>query len=181
MAGGTVAISDTGPLISAFQSDSFSLLTNVFGSIHIPAGCSEELGQHGWQDEIQAAADKLVTLQLTVNEARKARSLARLIAEQGGSPVASASSHMGEAQAIALALRPVYRDDLPLLDEQAARVIAHDQGLRLSGFPGVLLLAVQGGLISAADLKDRLERCREQGSHYGKRLIEQVYDMARGA
>ena len=86
---------------------------------------------------------------------------------------------MGEAQAIVIALRREYRDDLLLLDERANRAVARQQGLTISGYPGVLLLAVQGGLISATDLKERLERCREQGTHYRQDFIEQVYDMAR--
>ena len=90
-----------------------------------------------------------------------------------------AENHLGEAQAIALALRSEHRNDLLLLDELAAREIAKQMGAKLSGFPGVLLLAVQVGLISAEELKARLEACRYKGTHYGAELIEQVYEMAK--
>lgn len=90
-----------------------------------------------------------------------------------------AAHHLGEAQAIVLARRAAYRNDLLLLDELAARAVAQHQGVKLSGFPGVLLLAVQGGLISADELKARLERCRAQGTHYGVRFIHQVYELAQ--
>lgn len=80
---------------------------------------------------------------------------------------------------MALALRVDYRDDLLLLDELAARDIAKQLGVHLSGFPGVLLLAVQGGLISAEELKERLKDCRQQGTHYGRTFIRQVYGMAK--
>ena len=88
-------------------------------------------------------------------------------------------NHLGEAQAIALVLRPAYREDLLLVDELAARAMAKQLGIRLSGFPGVLLVAVQSGLISAEDLQERLENCRQQGTHYGMPFIRQVYEMAK--
>lgn len=52
-------------------------------------------------------------------------------------------------------------------------------GVKLSGFPGVLLLATQGGLISAEELRTRLEICREKGTHYRTSFIQQVYEMAK--
>ncbi|MBI3795688.1 MAG: hypothetical protein HY268_01800 [Deltaproteobacteria bacterium] len=65
------------------------------------------------------------------------------------------------------------------MDELAARAIAKRLGVKLSGFPGVLLLAVQGDLITAEELKIRLEKCRAQGTHYGVPFIKQVYEMAK--
>jgi hypothetical protein len=41
--GGTYAISNTGPLISAFQSDRFALLTQIFAKIHVTTVCVAEL------------------------------------------------------------------------------------------------------------------------------------------
>ncbi|MCC6189675.1 MAG: hypothetical protein IT318_11620 [Anaerolineales bacterium] len=156
------------------------MLTGIFAEVHIPEACAQELASHGWQPEVEAVGDKMVTLKLTAKETRAARTLAREIVGQAGRKGAVAAGHMGEAQAIVLALRPEYRDDILLLDERAARTVASERGLTISGFPGVLLLAVQAGLISAESLRDRLERCREQGTHYGREFIEQVYHMARG-
>lgn len=114
--GATYAISNTGPVIFAFQSDSVSLLTGIFAEIHIPETCATELVPHGWQEEIEAAGDQLVILMLTPKEAREARTLARQIAERTRCSQ-PAASHLGEAQAIVLALRREYRDDVLLLDE----------------------------------------------------------------
>ena len=50
--GTTYAISDTGPLISSFQSDSFGLLTSLFARICIPQACVAELEQHGLEEEV---------------------------------------------------------------------------------------------------------------------------------
>ena len=141
--------------------------------------CMVELTRHGWEEEVRAASPKLVTVKLTPSEEKRALSIAGKIARHPDSGDPLGGHHLGEAQAIVLALRSEHRDDLLLLDELAARAIAKQLGVKLSGFPGVLLLAVQGGLISAADLKMRLERCREQGTHYRATFITQVYEMAK--
>jgi hypothetical protein len=85
---------DSQRLISAFQSDSVSLLTSTFAEIHLPEVCAKELVAHGWQAELGVAGDQLVSLKLTPEEVRKDRSLARQIAEQGGG--GEAASHVGE-------------------------------------------------------------------------------------
>jgi predicted nucleic acid-binding protein len=177
--GTTYAISDTGPLISAFQSNSFGVLARIFAEVHISRACLDELEVHGWREQAQAAMPKLAVVELTPREKERALDIARQIANHPDTNDPIAENHLGEAQVIALALRAEYRDDLLLLDELAARAIAKERRLKLSGFPGVLLLAVQIGLISADDLKTRLERCRTQGTHYSTLLIEQVYAMAK--
>ncbi|PKO23046.1 MAG: hypothetical protein CVU38_06155 [Chloroflexi bacterium HGW-Chloroflexi-1] len=177
--GATYAVSNTGPLISAFQSDSFLLLGKVFAAVYVQTACVIELERHGWGPEIQAASSKLVQVSLTTGEEERAKVFAERIAEQAGSSASEAAKHMGEAQAIVLALRPEYCNDLLLLDESAARAVAKEAGLRLSGFPGALLLAVRSGLILAEDLRTRLEICRQQGTHYGAAFIQQVYVMAK--
>jgi predicted nucleic acid-binding protein len=67
-----------------------------------------------------------------------------------------------------------------LVDELAARVVAEQMGLTISGFAGVLLVAVQEELLTANELKERLETCRQQGTHYSEAFIEQVYLAAKG-
>jgi predicted nucleic acid-binding protein len=177
--GATYAVSDTGPLISAFQSDSFGVLARIFAGIHVPQGCLDELLVHGWEEQVQAAMPKLAVIELTSREKEMALGIAQEIANRPGTNDPIAANHFGEAQAIALTLRAEYRADLLLLDELAAREIARERGLKLSGFPGVLLLAVQAEMMSADELRTRLERCRAQGTHYGVRFIERVYEMAK--
>lgn len=177
--GATYALSNTGPLISAFQSDSFTLLTKIFAEVHISAICAAELVRHGWEVELNAAAPQLKVVTLTSHEEKKALAIASLIAQHPDTNDPIVENHLGEAQVIILAQRPEYRHDVLLLDELAARAVAKQNKVRLSGFPGVLLLAVQTGLISAAELKNRLEICRIQGTHYGVKFIQQVYEMAQ--
>ena len=177
--GGTVAISNTGPLISAFQSDSFELITNIFAEVRISSVCRSELIRHGWENEIQAAEPKLMIVALTTEEEQAAQLIAKQIAQHPDTNDPVVENHLGEAQVVIVARRHEHRNDLLLLDELAARAIAREQGVNLSGFPGVLRLAVQNGLISAEDLQARLEACRMQGTHYGVSFIQQVYEMAK--
>jgi predicted nucleic acid-binding protein len=79
-----------------------------------------------------------------------------------------------------LAARPEFADDVLLLDELAARAVAKELELTLAGFAGVLLVAVQEGLLTAEELKRRLEACQRQGTHYSDVFIEQVCLAAKG-
>lgn len=175
----TRALSNTGPLISVFQSNSFPLLTQLFAQIHISGICAGELIRHGWEAAMQAAGAHLVVVNLTAAEEKKAEKIAAQIAQHPRTNDPVAANHLGEAQVIAVALRPEYGDDILLLDELAARGIARQLNVRLSGFPGALLLGVQVGLLSPEELRERLEQCRVQGTHYSTGFIQQVYEMAR--
>lgn len=175
---GTYAVCNTGPLISAFQSNSFSLFEQLFIEIHLSSICVSELVRHGWTAEVQMATPPLVVVALMPEEEQRAYSIAEQIALHPANNDRVVDNHPGEAQAITVALRPERQEDILLLDELAARAIARQLGIRLSGFPGVLLLAVQTGLLTADGLKVRLERCRQQGTHYGTAFIQQVYEMA---
>jgi predicted nucleic acid-binding protein len=177
--GVTYAVSNTGPLISAFQSNSFHLLSQIFAEIHTSPVCIAELVKHGWEEAIKAASTNLVTVGPTSDEEKQALYIAEQIAQHPNTTDPIVTNHLGEAQVIALARRTEYHNDLLLLDELAARAIAKQLNIKLSGFPGVLLLAVQIGLISAEELKARLEKCRAEGTHYGMTFIQQVYKMAK--
>jgi predicted nucleic acid-binding protein len=177
--GATYAISNTGPLISAFQSDSFELITKIFPTVFISSLCMAELEEHGWKEEIQATSSQLVVMKLTVKEEMRALNFAHQIAQHPDTNNPNLENHLGESQAIVLSLRSEHKNHLLLLDELAARSIAKQAGIKLSGFPGVLLLAAQIGLISAEDMKKRLELCRAKGTHYGVKFIKQVYEMAK--
>lgn len=173
------AVSNTGPLISAFQSSSYPLLTLLFREIHISTICVAELAKHGWEKEVEAAAPHVVTITLGLAEEEDARNIALQIARHPETKDSIPENHLGEAQVIVLAQRSEYRNDALLLDELAARAIAKQKGLNLSGFAGVLLLAVRAGLLSADELKVRLEKCKTLGTHYSASFIQQMYDAAK--
>jgi predicted nucleic acid-binding protein len=179
LTGVTYAICNTGPLISAFQSNSFELLTQIFTEIQISTACQTELIRHGWETEVHAAFPQLVIVKLTALEEQQAWRVAQQIAGHLQTQEPVVENHLGEAQAIVLAQRPEHKNNPLLLDELAARALAKQMNLKLSGFPGVLLLAVQLGLISAEELTARLGHCRAQGTHYSITFIQQVYEMAK--
>ena len=178
--GTTHAISDTGPLISIFQSDSLDLVTTLVPMIHIPPACVEELIRHGWGEALHSARSWIETRFLTEVEKETAWTIARTIAFHPLSRDSVPDNHLGEAQAMALATRPEFANDVLLLDELAARAIAEEMGLALSGFAGVLLVAVQEELLTAEELRERLKTCQAQGTHYSEAFIEQVYLAAKG-
>ncbi len=172
------AVSDTGPLISMFQSNSLSLALTLFGQIHISETCQAELIKHGWQNVLKQARTTLIVHKLTVTEVARAKQLAHLIAVHRMSKDPIADNHLGEAEAMVLVQRPKFAGGVLLLDELIARAVAKELRLRISGFAGVLLLAVYDNLLTASDVKKRLELCRQQGTHYSKAFIEQVYQRA---
>lgn len=177
--GASHAVSNTGPLISAFQSNSFDLFTEIFAEIHTTAACVAELVKHGWDEEVRATPPQLVIVKLSGREEESARLFAKRITQHPDTNDNVVANHLGEAEALAISLRPQYRNGVVLLDELAARAIAREIGVKISGFPGVLLLAVQADLITPEELKSRLELCRRLGTHYSLSLIRKVYEMAK--
>lgn len=175
----THAVSNTGPLISAFQSESFALLTKMLDRIYVPPACIVELIKHGWEKEIRASSSLLIKQSLNSREERHALIFAERIAQHPSSKDPVVRNHLAEAQAIVLALRSEHRNALLLIDELAAREIAKREAVNLTGFPGMLLLAHRLGLILPNDLKQKLEFCRRQGTHYSEAFIKSVYEMAK--
>ena len=113
-------------------------------------------------------------------EEEMAWAIARQIASHPLSRDQVPDHHLGEAQTMVLAARPEFVNDALLLDELAARAVAEEIGLPLSGFAGVLLVAVQEGLLTADELEERLKTCQSQGTHYSEAFIERVYLAATG-
>ena len=172
------AISDTGPLISAFQSDSMRIFEQIFSTVFLSPICRREIIEHGWEEDLRSAASYIRILTLTDSEQQQAFSFAEQIARHPNTHSPIAAEHLGEAEAMTLACRKDLRGALLLLDESAARSVATQAGIPFSGFPGALLLAAQKEIISAEEIKIRLEQCREQGTHYSITFIRQIYEKA---
>ncbi len=174
-----VIVSNTGPLVSAFQSDSLDLITALFGTVHISGTCRDELIGHGWGEALVQFGSRIVTHMVTDSEKEQAAELARRIATHPKSRDPEPDHHMGEAEVMILAQRPDFDGAVLLLDELAARAVATEIGLDISGFAGVLLLAVDEGLLTADEVQEKLNRCQQQGTHYSAAFIEQVYKAAK--
>jgi predicted nucleic acid-binding protein len=128
-----VVVSNTGPLISAFQSDSFEVIATLLGAIHTTIACRAELIRHGWQSHIDQAGAALVIHELTAVEDERAMTLARRIANHPISKDRNPINHLGEAEAMTLTQRAEFSNSAVLLDEVAARSVAVEDGLIISG------------------------------------------------
>lgn len=80
----------------------------------------------------------------------------------------------GESEAIALALE--IRAGLLLVDELAARKLARQHGLAITGVVGVLIDAKDAGLVVA--IKPLLAKLVAAGFYCGPRLIAQALELA---
>ena len=172
-----VAVSNTGPLISAFQCDRPELLKRYFQVIYIVESELTELSNHGWTAEInQLIADGfIVVLPLTISEKQQAEALAKQIAKLPTSGNSDWRHHLPEAEAIALTKqRTELNIAIILLDEKAARQIARNQGLTLTGFPGIVGWSGRDGILTKDDIRQLLKACQKQGTYYSDSLIEIV-------
>jgi len=66
-----------------------------------------------------------------------------------------------------------------LVDELAAREVAERQGVAIVGFPGILIRACKQGLMTPEEVRDALQECQRQGTHYSIQFIEEIYDRLR--
>lgn len=173
-----VAASNTGPLISAFQCRRADLLKEYFSLLYITARELSELDRHGWAEEVQALIDEgfvVVIDRLSEEEREESERLARAIAMDPASGDPDWRGHVPEAEAMAVAQqRPHLLMDQVLLDEKAARNVASQIGLSVTGFPGVLGRAGLDGLLTREQIRQLLKTCQQQGTHYGESLIETV-------
>jgi len=179
--GWLIVVSDTGPLVSMFQSDSLALVTSLLGVIHTSETCLRELLQHGWEDAVTEAGNQLVRHELSDPQRERAQALARQIASHSDAKDEDFLVHLGEAEAMVLAQDLKPGGGVLLVDELAARRVAMSADITGVGFAGVLLLAVEAGLLTPRDVRERLEHCRRHGTHYSPLLIERVYQAAKEA
>lgn len=173
-----VVVSNTGPLISAFQCGRTDLLKRYFSVIYITASELAEFDRHGWTDDICRLINEgllIVADPLTEREREEAERVARRIAADSTSGDPDWRSHLPEAEAIALMQqRASLVIEQILLDEKAARNVARELGLHLTGFPGVLGRAGLDGLVIQDKIRRLLKTCQQQGTHYRDTLIETV-------
>lgn len=177
-----IAVSNTGPLISAFQCGRLDIVWQFYDVIHIPASVLVELAAHGAGSEV----DELVRLglvvvhdDLTEEERTEATAIAEAIARSSLSRNKNPAHHHSEAEAVALMRRKELGAIELLLDENAARTAAEAYGVQKIGFPGILIRACRQGVISPEAVREALLDCRRQGTYYGLTFIERIYDQLR--
>lgn len=168
-------VSNTGPMVSAFQCDRIDLLKRYFSLIYITPSEREELNVHGWIDEVnQLIAEGFVVVEaLTNSEKIQAEVVDKRIAQLQKSANSDWHDDLAEAEAIVLMQHRKNLDvAMILLDEKAARQVARQLGLNLTGFPGVLGRAGLDGVLTKDEIRQLLKMCQQQGTFYSDRLIE---------
>jgi uncharacterized protein len=134
------------------------LLAALFGEVWLPtAVASEFLAVHRVtrQEALQIEANWLQIVSLS--EARHALTYTGL--------------DRGEAEVLALAVE--YKARLVIMDERQGRRYARRLGLPLTGTLGILLLAKEGGLITA--VSPLLQRLLDEGLYFSPALVDRPW------
>jgi len=173
----TTAVSNTGPMISAFQCAKVDLLKRYFNAIYIVPSQLNEFERHGTGEQIRKLIREgfiIVASDLTAAEQVSAEEIARRIAASPSASVSDYQHHLPEAEAMVLMQRQELNCQWILLDEKAAREVAEEMGLNIIGFPGILGRAGLDGLLSKHEIRHLLILCQQQGTRYSNVLIEHV-------
>ena len=146
-----LVVSDTSPFSSLLLIGQADWLLQLFGEVVAPEAVRDELSV--------TFANLPAWLQIDLR-------FCHIPAE-----AARANLDRGESEAIALAL-DIHADDL-LMDERKGRQVARALGLHVTGLLGILVLAKEGGLISA--VKPWIERLqRDTHCWFDTKLVEEV-------
>lgn len=169
-------VSNTGPLLSAFQCGQVDLMKRYIESVLIPPSVLDEFEKHGFGHQVQGlrSQDWLTVVSLTPDEVTQAMKLSERIATSRLTGDKVPGNHQPEAEAMALMQRSDLGATRLLVEELAARQIAKEEGIEITGFIGILLLACEDRALTAGELGDLLETCRQQGTHYSQTLIDDV-------
>lgn len=173
-----VAVSNTGPLISALQSNCMHILLQFYDQIHIPADEIIEYQKHGAGQAISDLLDAgflVVHQDFMPYEIDAAKAIAVEIASHRITRDRTPSHHLAESFAIMLMLRSNFRAVELLIDELAARDVATRRKVSLIGFPGILIRACRQRIIGPDDVLNALTECQRQGTHYSAKLINEIY------
>jgi predicted nucleic acid-binding protein len=154
----SAVVADTSPLISLDACNQLDLLRKLYSRVVVPRAVEVELnvgGTTGLPKGLTRAHRKWIGV-------RGVRT--------PPSPALVAALHLGEAEVIALALE--IGSPLVLLDEKAARKIARDRGLQVTGAIGVLLRGKNKGLLPA--VKPSIDLMLSKGVQLSSGLIDSV-------
>jgi uncharacterized protein len=143
-----ILVLDASPLITLARVGSLDLLPQLTDHIVIPEAVYEESVTHaaGRPGSIEIAQASWITHRKVVNRAQVEQLHTRI--------------GLGEAEAIILA-REIGTDAIVVLDDATARRIAEQEGCRVVGLLGLLVMAKQRGLLSA--VRPLLDAMRSSG------------------
>lgn len=154
-----IAVADASPLCYLVLIGEIDLLQKIFGQVLVPQAVIAELLHEDAPEAVRSWASNL--------PAWISAEATPLLATTGMEKL-----HAGEQAAILLA--ESMKADIILLDEKAARRIAADRGLRVTGLLGVLGEAATRGLVELAPVINRL---RMTGFRASPSLLKATLDL----
>ena len=155
-----VIVSDTTSLIALDKLESLGLLGAIFDSVLLPFAVLSELevGSPQIREKLEAAGCFEF---ISLDDSEQLSSL-RIILD------------LGEAEAITLAIDR----KLPILiDEQKGRSIAKQLNLTVTGFAGVLILAVKKNALEPAEAQKMLDQSIINGFRLSDGLYQRVSEI----
>jgi len=75
--------------------------------------------------------------------------------------------------------RPESGCEVLLVEEKAAREVARELKLEITGFVGIVAKAASEGIITIEEVQCLLEMCRQKGTRYSDALIEWAQEYGR--
>jgi predicted nucleic acid-binding protein len=138
-----IVVADTSVLCYLVLIEQVELLPHLFGQIAIPQAVFEELGANKAPVQLQKWMTQLPQW-------------LKIYSVTSTDDITLEGLHSGEREAILLAEE--LKADLIILDEKAARQIARERGLNLTGLLGILDYSATRQLIDLAMVLERLQQ-----------------------
>lgn len=151
-----IVVADTSVLCYLVLIEQVELLPHLFGQIVIPQAVCEELRAEKAPAQLQEWM-------------RRLPQWLKIYSVTSTADITLERLHSGEREAILLAEE--LKADLIILDEKAARQIARERGLNLTGLLGILEIAATRRLI---DLPTVLERLQQTTFRASPRLLKSL-------
>jgi len=164
-----IIVSDTSPITNLAAVQTLDLLQFLYGSIIIPVAVYNELTQADIKKAVPGATEVQTYSWIQTRPVQNLQKVNEIL-------VANSNIHLGEAEAIVLALE--LKADLLLMDERRGRTLAMNYQLKVTGLLGVLLQAKkQGKIIAVKPLLEQLINDAE--FRINDQLYEQVLQLAK--
>lgn len=170
------AVSNTGPMLSIFQSEQTDLLKTLYDRIYIPASELAEYAKHGAEALIRELINNgfVIVCELNQIEKEEAKRISEKIATLPLTKDKIAQNHYPEAEAMVLASRAEFENPEILLDERAAREVAKARGLSVIGFAGLLIRVCKAQQLTPEEVREIMLKCVSLGTHYAEVFIENI-------
>ena len=157
-----IVVSNSSPICYSILIDQIHLLHNMLGTLTVPESVIDELSHQKAPKVVREWAVQLpVWVKVQTVQAEPDPELNRL--------------HPGERDAIVLAQH--IEADLIILDDKAARQIAKERGLQVTGLVGILDEAATRGMVNLLDAVERISQTTFRVSPILlKRLLERNFN-----